>query len=80
MSISAAFALASLIGSPTTPATSPAARPEELIRLLGDKSYRVREVAARALISRGSAEQDQGRGKELSFFNTCFRHYCDCRS
>ena len=55
MSVSAAFALASLIGAPTTPAPSPTAKPEELIRLLGDKSYRVREVAARALISRGSA-------------------------
>ena len=55
MSISAAFALASLIGAPTTPAPGPTARPEELVRLLGDKSYRVREVAARALISRGSA-------------------------
>jgi hypothetical protein len=55
MTLSVAFALASLIGAPTPPAPSPAARPEELVRLLGDKSYRVREVAARELIRRGSA-------------------------
>ena len=55
MSIGVAIALASLIGAPTPPAPSPAAKPEELIRLLGDKSYRVREVAARELIRRGSA-------------------------
>jgi hypothetical protein len=58
MSISAAFALASLIGAPTPPAPSPSARPEELVRLLGDKSYRIREVAARELVRRGSAAVD----------------------
>ena len=55
MSIGAAIALASLIGAPTPPAANPTAKPEELIRLLGDKSYRIREVAARELIRRGSA-------------------------
>lgn len=55
MSIGAVLALASVIGAPTPPAPSPTAKPEELIRLLGDKSYRVREVAARELIRRGSA-------------------------
>src|SRR3954469_10401380 len=59
MSISAAFALASLIGAPTpAPAPGPSARPEELVRLLGDKSYRVREGAARELVRRGSAAVD----------------------
>lgn len=55
MTLSAAFALASLIGAPTPPAPSPASKPEELVRLLGDKSYRIREGAARELIRRGSA-------------------------
>src|SRR5262249_4446261 len=55
MSFTAALALASLIGAPTPPAPSPTAKPEELIRLLGDKSYRVREGAARELIRRGPA-------------------------
>src|SRR6476661_4523531 len=59
MSISAALALASLIGAPTpAPAPGPSARPEELVRLLGDKSYRIREVAARELVRRGSAAVD----------------------
>jgi hypothetical protein len=55
MSIGVVLALASVIGAPTPPVPSPAAKPEELVRLLGDKSYRVREVAARELIRRGSA-------------------------
>lgn len=55
MTFSAVFALASLIGAPTPPAPSPASKPEELVRLLGDKSYRIREGAARELIRRGSA-------------------------
>lgn len=55
MSIGAAIALASLIGAPTPSAPSPTAKPEELVRLLGDKSYRIREVAACELIRRGSA-------------------------
>ena len=53
MSFCAAFALASVIGAPSP--TGPTAKPEELVRLLGDKSYHVREVAARELIRRGSA-------------------------
>jgi hypothetical protein len=58
MSLSTVLALASLIGAPTPPAPIPATKPEELVRLLGDKSYRVREVAARELIRRGSASVD----------------------
>ena len=54
MSVCAAFALASLIGAPTAPAAAPP-RPEELVRQLGDKSFRVREEAARQLIRQGSA-------------------------
>src|SRR5262249_39741245 len=44
-----------LIGAPSPPAVSATSRAEELVKLLGDKSYRVREVAARELVSRGSA-------------------------
>lgn len=51
----AAVLLASLIGNPSKPAVSPGARPEELVRLLGDESFRVREAAALELIRRGSS-------------------------
>jgi hypothetical protein len=50
-----AIAVSVLLGAPSPPSVSPADRPEELVKLLGDKSYRVREVAARELIRRGSA-------------------------
>jgi HEAT repeat protein len=54
MSICAAFALASVVGAPTPPAAAPT-RPEELVRQLGDKSFRIRESAARDLVRQGSA-------------------------
>ena len=55
MSVCAAFALASLIGAPTPPAAVPVSKPEDLVRQLADKSYRVREKAATALIHQGSS-------------------------
>jgi hypothetical protein len=44
-----------LVGAPSAPQVTPASRPEELVRLLGDKSFRIREGAATELVRRGSA-------------------------
>lgn len=56
MSTLAALLLAAVLGLPT-PSTAPApdGRLQELVRKLGDKSYRVREDAARELLRRGPA-------------------------
>ncbi|HEX3146542.1 MAG TPA: hypothetical protein VHR66_00475 [Gemmataceae bacterium] len=54
MSIIAALALANAIAAPTAPSAGPTSKPEELVRQLGDKSFRTREVAARELIRQGS--------------------------
>src|SRR5262245_5253739 len=57
MSAIATIALATLIGAPTTPSQSPPVpdpKLGELVKKLGDKSYRVREQAARQLLLRGS--------------------------
>jgi hypothetical protein len=56
MSAIAAFALASLIGAPTPTSATPTPDPRmaELVKKLGDKSYRVREQAARELVRGGS--------------------------
>jgi len=52
MSIFAALALANAIAAPTPP--SAASKPEELVRQLGDKSFRTREIAARELVRQGA--------------------------
>jgi len=51
------FCIAALVSLPTPPVPVPAsnARLAELVRKLGDKSYRNRESAARELLRRGSA-------------------------
>ncbi|HJZ93746.1 MAG TPA: hypothetical protein VKE40_22920, partial [Gemmataceae bacterium] len=56
MSAIATFALASLIGAPTPTSTAPTPDPRmaELVKKLGDRSYRVREQAARELVRGGS--------------------------
>jgi hypothetical protein len=55
MCASAILALASLIGAPTPATESPDPKLVELVRKLGDKSYRTREDAARELLRRGAA-------------------------
>jgi len=55
MSVCAAVALASLLGAPTPAAITPQSKPEDLVRLLADKSYKVREKAATELIRKGSS-------------------------
>ena len=61
MSTFAALLLSAVLGLPT-PAAPPApdARLQELVKRLGDKSYRAREDAARELLRRGSAALGQG--------------------
>jgi hypothetical protein len=49
------LSLAALIGAPTAPASSPDPKMADLVRKLGDKSYRSRESAARELLHNGSA-------------------------
>jgi hypothetical protein len=51
MSALATFALAVVLGSPASPPPAPA----DLVKKLGDKSFRVRHEAATLLVSRGSA-------------------------
>lgn len=47
--------LAVLLGAPTPPAPAPDVQLADLVRKLGDKSYRTREAAARDLLRRGAA-------------------------
>jgi HEAT repeat protein len=54
MSASAILALAFVTGAPTAPSATPDPKLVELVRKLGDKSYRTREDAARELLRRGS--------------------------
>lgn len=49
------LALATLLGAPTPPAAAPDAQLSDLVRKLGDKSYRTREAAAHELLRRGAA-------------------------
>jgi hypothetical protein len=55
MCAAAILSLASLIGAPTPPAAWPESRLTDLVRQLGDKSYRTRENAAHELLRHGSA-------------------------
>lgn len=55
MCAAAILSLASLIGAPTPPAAAPTQQLNDLVRKLGDKSYRTRETAARELLRQGSA-------------------------
>jgi hypothetical protein len=54
MSVSAFLIVASFLGAPPAPSTSIDPQLVELVRRLGDKSYRARENAARELLRRGS--------------------------
>jgi len=55
MSVLVTISLAILVGAPTPPQPSANARLSDLVRRLGDKSYRNRESAARELLRQGSA-------------------------
>jgi len=55
MSALASLLLTVVLGLPTPAAPAPDGRLRELIKKLGDKSYRVREDAARELLRRGPA-------------------------
>src|SRR5262245_47074324 len=55
MSVLVTISLAILLGAPTRPQTASSARLAELVRKLGDKSFRSREGAARELLRQGSA-------------------------
>src|SRR5262245_14184734 len=55
MSVLLTFTFSILVGAPTPPQSAADARLDDLVRKLGDKSYRNRETAARELLRRGSA-------------------------
>jgi len=55
MSVLLTFTFTVLVGAPTPPPAPADAKLNDLVRKLGDKSYRNRETAARELLRRGSA-------------------------